>query len=174
MRGKSQGLLAVGQIVKAFGIRGEVIARSFADSPGRFLNLSLVHIGPDERQTRQVRIEQVHPEARGIRLKLAGIDDRTAAERMRGTFLFVDATQQVKLPKGRFFVHEIVGMTVLDEEDRRIGRVREVLKLPAHDVYVVEENGRESMIPAVKEFVVGIDTVAGVIRVRLIEGMVEE
>jgi 16S rRNA processing protein RimM len=171
---RSHGLLAVGQIVKAFGIRGEVIARSYADSPARFLSLSSVHVGPDEKRTREVRIERVNPEHRGIRLKLAGIDDRTAAEGMRGTFLFVDETQQVRLPEGRFFVHEVVGMTVLDENDRRIGRVREVLKLPAHDVYVIEEHGRESMIPAVKEFLVGIDPVAGVIRVRLIEGMVEE
>ena len=80
----------------------------------------------------------------------------------------------MKLPRGRYFVHQIVGLTVLDQHSAVVGRVRDVLKLPAHDVYVVEREGRELMIPAVREFVRGIDPESGIVRVHLIEGMVEE
>lgn len=54
-----------------------------------------------------------------------------------------------------------------------MGRVREVLKLPAQDVYVIERHGRDIMIPAVQEFILGVDLEEGVMRVRLIDGMVE-
>ena len=170
----AQTFLAIGKVVKAFGVRGEIVVRSFADSPSRFERLKSVFIGPDEATAREIRVEGVRVEARGVRLKLAGTDDRTAAEKFAGTLVFVDGKNRVKPPRGRFFVHEVVGLRVLDETGRVVGAVREVLKLPAQDVYVIERHGRDILVPAVKEFVQEIDPVAGVMRVRLIEGMVEE
>jgi 16S rRNA processing protein RimM len=170
----SQSFLAIGKVVKAFGIRGEIVVRSFADSPGRFGHLKSVFVGPDEGTAREIQVEGVRVEVRGVRLKLVDVDDRTAAEKFVGALVFVDGKNRVKPPRGRFFVHEVVGLRVLDETGRVLGTVREILKLPAQDVYVIERHGRDILVPAVKEFVQEIDPVAGVIRVRLIEGMVEE
>lgn len=170
----SQSFFVIGKVVKAFGIRGEIVVRSFADSPGRFGRLKSIFLGPDERTAREIQVEVVRVEERGVRLKLVGVDDRTAAEKIVGMLVFVDAKNRVKPPPGRFFVHEVVGLRVLDETGRVVGTVREILKLPGQDVYVIERHGRDIMVPAVKEFVQEIDPVAGVIRVRLIEGMVEE
>jgi ribosomal 30S subunit maturation factor RimM len=60
---------------------------------------------------------------------------------------------------------------VVTETGEEAGRVRDVLKLPGHDVYVVEHHGREYMIPGVKEFVLAIEPERGLMRVRLIDGM---
>jgi len=171
---QDQELLAVGRIVKPFGIRGELAVESLADSPDRFRTLREVYLGPDAETAHPERITRASIEPRGVRISLASVTDRTAAEQVAGNFLFVDARHRVKLPRGRYFVHQVVGLTVLDQEERVVGRIREILKLPAHDVYVVERHGREIMIPAVKQFVLSIKPEAGVVRVRLIEGMVEE
>lgn len=171
---QDRDLLAVGRIAKAFGVHGEVVVESLADSPGRFRTVRAVHLGPDAENARPARIARVTIGPRGVRVALADVADRTAAEKIVGHFLFVDERHRVKLPTGRYFVHQVVGLTVLDQTGRVVGRVREVLKLPAHDVYVIEHHGRETMIPAVKEFVRSIEPESGILRVHLIEGMVEE
>jgi 16S rRNA processing protein RimM len=170
----SQSFLAIGKIVKAFGIRGEMVVRSYADSPSRFERLKSVFVGLNEGTAREMGVEGVRAEERGVRLKLAGVGDRTAAEKFVGTLVFVDGRNRVKPPRGRFFVHDVVGLRVLDETGCMIGTVKEILKLPAQDVYVIERHGRDILVPAVKEFIQEIDPAAGVIRVHLIEGMVEE
>jgi 16S rRNA processing protein RimM len=166
-------LLAVGRIIKPFGVLGAVVVRSLADSPDRFDRLTSVLVGPNEQNVRPMDVDQAVVEHRGVRLKLRGIEDRNAAETLTGAYLFVDGRHRSKLPRGRFFVHEVVGLRAIDEEGRELGRLREVLKLPAHDVYVIERGGKEFMIPAVKEFVLEINPSGGFLRLRLIEGMAE-
>lgn len=174
MKNRDQQLLAVGRIVKAFGVRGEVVVECLADSPDRFRTVHAVLLGPDAATAQPARVLRAAIEPRGVRISLRDVADRTSAERLVGHFLFVDARHRVKLPPGRFFVHQVVGMTVLDQNSAVVGHVRDVLKLPAHDVYVVERHGHEVLIPAVREFIRSIEPDSGVIRVQLIEGMAEE
>ncbi len=174
MKTQDQQLLAVGRIAKVFSVRGEVVVESLADSPERFRTVRAVFLGRDAETARPARVTKAVIQARGVRVALEHITDRTAAENIVGHFLFVDARHRVKLPRGRYFVHQLVGLTVLDQNGAVVGHVRDVLKLPAHDVYVIEHRGRELMIPAVKEFIRSIEPESGVLRVHLIEGMVEE
>jgi len=164
-------LLAVGRIVKAFGIRGEIVVQPMTDSPERFRELRSVLMGKEAGSVREVHIEESSISHRGVRVRIAEITDRTAAERVVGSFLFVDSEHRLRIPRGRFFVHELVGMSVLDEEGRVRGVVTDVLKLPAHDVYVVEHKGGEFMIPAVREFIRDIDVEQRILKVRIIEGL---
>jgi len=166
-------LLAVGSIVKAFGLKGDVVVQPMTDSPSRFRELKTLWLGNDNRSVAEIRIQKAVVEPRGVRLKLEGVDDRTSAEKMRGKILFVDEEHRVRLPRGRYFVHDVIGLLVRDEAGNELGSVADVLRYPAHDVYVVRGNGREFMIPAVKEFVAAIDVAARTMTVRPIEGMVE-
>ena len=106
-------------------------------------------------------------------MKLKGIDDRNAAERLRGRILFVDEAHRAKLPKGQYFVHDVLGLAVREEGGTDLGTVADVLRYPASDVYVVRGDRGEILIPAVKEFVQSVDLGARTMTVRLIEGMLE-
>jgi 16S rRNA processing protein RimM len=170
---QNQELLAIGVIVKAFGIRGEVVAEPLTDQPARFRKLRAVRIGRDAAATREVRIAKATVEPRGVRILFAGVAERNGAEALVGEYLFVEPAQRIRLPKGRHFVHQVIGLSVVTEEGAAAGTVRDVLKLPAHDVYVVEHHGREYMIPGVREFILSIEPDRGTMRVRLIEGMKE-
>jgi 16S rRNA processing protein RimM len=167
-------LLAVGRIVKPFGLRGDLVVESLADSPERFRTVRAVHLGPDPASARPAEITRAAVERRGVRVTIAGVSDRTAAEKLVGHYLFVDPSHRVKLPRGRHFVHQVVGLTVLDQHGVVVGRVRDVLKLPAQDLFVIEHHGRELLIPAVRPFIRSIDPEEGICRVHLIEGMGEE
>jgi 16S rRNA processing protein RimM len=108
-----------------------------------------------------------------VRLHIEGVGDRTAAAQLSGQYLFVDAGQGIRLPKGRHFVHEVIGLTVIDQEGVVRGTVKDVMKLPAHDVYLVGDGAHEFMIPAVKEFIVDLDVETRRLTVKLIDGMLE-
>ena len=166
-------LYAVGKIVKAHGIKGDVVVQPMTGSVKRFLKLKHAFLGKTATSAREVTVERVHVQERGVRLKLAGIDDRTSAEELRGEVLFVDKQERLRLPHGTYFVHDVIGLQVVDEEGKPLGIVKDVLPLPAHDVYVIDVEGRDIMVPAVKEFIRKIDMNRRTMEVRLIEGMAE-
>jgi len=164
-------LYAVGSVVKAIGIAGEVVVQPMTDFPARFRTLHLLWLGADSSSVAETVVEKAVVSPRGIRLKLKGIDDRDAAERIRGKLLFVDEAHRAKLPKGRYFVHDVLGLAVREEGGSDLGTVADVLRYPASDVYVVRGDRGEILIPAVKEFVRSVDLGTRTMTVRLIEGM---
>ncbi|HXF99157.1 MAG TPA: ribosome maturation factor RimM [Bacteroidota bacterium] len=172
----SRVLIAVGRIVKAFGIRGELVVSPMTDSVLRFSKLKQVFVGRDDRSVRETEVTHVSLDAekRGVRLQLAGYNDRTAASELVGSFLFVDERDAVRPAEGAYFIHDLIGLRVLDERGTVVGVVREVVKYPAQDVYVLECNGTEVMVPAVKEFIRQIDLDAGTMTIHFIEGMLSE
>ncbi len=174
MKVEPEALVAIGKIVKPFGIAGHVVIEAMTDTPSRFRRLRSVHIGTVDTSTQEYAIEKASVETRGVRLKLKNIDDRTSAEHLVGSLLFVAGQERIQPPRGRFFVHDVIGMRVVDEMRGDVGIVCDVLKYPAHDVYVVDHAGKTFMIPAVKEIVRRFDTEGKVLAVRLVDGLLEE
>jgi len=166
-------LYAVGTIVKAIGIEGDVVVQPLTDFPERFRKLRLLWLGADSGSVSRAGVEKAVVSPRGIRLKLKGVDDRSAAERLRGKILFVDEAHRAKLPEGQYFVHDVLGLSVREEGGTDLGTLADVLRYPASDVYVVRGDRGEILIPAVKEFVQSVDLGARTMTVRLIEGMTE-
>ena len=174
MNVETEARVAIGKIVKPFGVEGFVVVQTMTDSPSRFRRLHAVYIGTNASTALVGTVEKSKIGPRGVRMKLAGVDDRTAAEHLVGSLLFVTERERVRLPKGHFFIHDVIGMKVVDETRGDVGTVSDVLKYPAHDVYVVALGDTSYMIPAVKEIVRHFDTTAKVLTVRLVDGLLEE
>ncbi len=164
-------LYAIGKVEKAFGVQGEVIVRPMTGPPARFRKLKQAYLGRQESETRPMSVEHARVDARGVRLKFREAPDRTRAEALAGCLIFVTEEEVVLPRKGSHFIHDVIGMRVLDERDTPVGVVKDVLRLPAQDVYVIEQDGREWMLPAVREFVTSIDVASKTMTVRLIEGL---
>ncbi len=143
------------------------------ETPERFKKLKHVHLGKRSDNTRTMTVEYVHVESRGVRLKFVETPDRTSAETVVGSLLFVEEDQRIKPKKGTHFIHDVVGLRVVDDNNNEVGMVKDVLQYPGHDLYVIERDGHEWMIPAVKEFITSIDVAARTMKVRLIEGLME-
>ena len=100
---------------------------------------------------------------------LEGVEDVNAAMRLKGRRVFIDRAD-AKLPEGGYFIQDIIGAEVVTEDGESIGALAEVIDAPASMIYVVRGE-RERLIPAVPEFILKTDADAGLITVRLIEGM---
>lgn len=159
--------------MKVFGINGEVIVKPTTDSVTRFKNVTKILTGKREDEVEEKRVDHITPSDRGIRMKFRGTDDRTTAEKLLGDFLFVPEEQLARLPQGSHYIHQLIGLRVIDQYGEVLGTIKDVLRMPANDVYIIDARGKEVLFPAVKEFVKEIDVTGGVIRVMVIEGLVE-
>ncbi len=156
--------LEIGQIVNTHGIRGEVRIQPWADSPEFLLRFKTFYI--DGAPVR-VRAARVH---KGCVIALFdGVEDVNAAMGLKNKTLCIDRAD-ARLPKGSFFLADILGARVVTEDGTELGTLADTLDLPGQRVYVVRGE-REHLIPAVPEFILHTDADAGVITVRLIEGM---
>lgn len=157
--------LETGEIVNTHGIQGEIKINPWSDSPAFLLDFSTLYV---EGHPWKVNAARVHKNT--VLVKLDGVNDVDAAMKLKGKRVSI-ARADAKLPEGSFFLSDVIGIAVEDENGKTIGRVKDVLTPPAHNVYVVEGEGESHMIPAVEEFVKRVDIDGGKMVVRLIEGM---
>ena len=156
--------IEAGRIVNTHGVAGEVKIEVWLDSP-QFLK-SFKRCFIDEREVKLLSA-RVH---KGFLIaKLQGVEDVNAAMALKGRTLFIDRAD-ARLPKGAFFLQDIIGASVVDEQGSEIGKLADVMETPASNVYVVKGE-REHLIPAVPEFILSTDAENGIITVHLIEGM---
>ena len=161
---ENKDFIEAGRIVNTHGIAGEVKIEVWLDSPRFLKSCKRVFISGTEYPFVSAR------EHKGMLIaKLRGVEDVNAAMSLKGKEIHI-LKGDAKLPKGAFFIQDIIGACVVDEVRGEIGRLVDVLETPANRIYVVN-GGTEHLIPVVPEFVMSTDAEAGIIRVRLIEGM---
>ncbi len=157
------------QVLAPHGIGGELKCRIVTDFPKqRFKRGSTLLLGDEAHVVQAGRIQ-----GGVVLLKFVDIADRTVAETYRGKDVLIDAAQAVKLPKGEFYWHQVIGLDVIDATTQTsLGHVSEILETGANDVYVVRTpHAREILIPAIKDVVKDIDPSLGRILVEPLPGM---
>ena len=162
------GWIAVGRIVGAFGVRGQLKVVPTGNSPQRFRQLERLYVGETHDP---YEIEQCQVRRTDALLKLKGIDTREAAVAQRYVYVYVPESEAVELPSGEYFVHQIVGLQVHTTAGEHLGSVEEVLSTGANDVYVVPGPRGEVLIPALKTVIRTIDLAAGQLIVELPPGL---
>jgi 16S rRNA processing protein RimM len=158
-------LIEIGKIAGTHGVRGELRVEPWCDSPAFLTGFQTVFM----RGT-AVKVQSARVHKRLVLMLLEGVDTVEAAQALRDSVLYIDRSD-VELPEGRYFIQDLIGLSVTGADGERVGTLYDVLTAPAHDVYVVRGDNGEHMIPVVPEFVKEIDVEGGVIRVALIEGM---
>ena len=161
---EKSALIEAGRIVNTHGVNGEVKIEVWLDSPQFLRRCGRVFLNGTERKILSARVQKQF-----LFAKLEGVEDLNAAMALKGRELFI-AREDAPLPRGGYFIQDILGAAVMDEEGREIGKLVDVLERPASNIYVVEGDA-EHLIPAVPEFIRKVDAENGVITVHLIEGM---
>ncbi|KPK75552.1 MAG: hypothetical protein AMJ89_04310 [candidate division Zixibacteria bacterium SM23_73] len=170
--------ITIGQISRVHGIKGEMVVVSLTDDPKRFSELKKVFLSKDEKIT-QFEVEKVQTDLKTkkfkerVLLKLKEVESPEEAKRLVGSFLEIEKDDLIKLPEGRYFIFDIIGLKVITTEDKEVGKVKEVISLPANDVYVVQGDQKEYDIPAIKEIVKQIDLERKVMIIEPKEGLLE-
>ncbi len=159
-------MVRVGQVTSAVGLKGAVKVIALTDFPERFAAGSELVLDGSIR-----RVEWSRRDRNGLVVKLSEVDTRTDAEAHRGRYLEVAESDVRSLPEGRWYQHELVGLTVATESGRPLGRLTEVMPRPANDVWVARNGDAELLLPATRDAILGVDLVAG--RVTVADWLVE-
>lgn len=157
-------LIPAGKLINTHGVRGELKAEVWLDSVAFLKKYKRIFTAAGEKKILSCT------EHKGFAiLRLEGIDDVNEAMKYKGSEFSI-CKDDVKLPAGSFFLSDIIGARVVEEDGRELGVLTEILENPAQRIYVVTGE-TEHLIPAVKEFIRSTDLEHKCITVHLIEGM---
>jgi 16S rRNA processing protein RimM len=180
-----EGFLIVARVLRPHGVYGEVSCEIITEFPQRFGRTKRVFLTPARSSGRLEPLAGAEPKPfavsasrlvqyRGhpeVLLTLETVADRDAADALRGWLVQVPESESWRLPRGRFYWHQIIGLRVVTAEGEEIGTVTDILETGANDVYVVKVDGRERLIPAIKDVVTEIAPERGEMVVSLLPGL---
>ena len=152
-----QEYLEVGQIVNTHGLKGYVKVVPFTDDIHRFEELESVLIA-FKKELIECKIQDVKYIKNMVSLKFVGIDDINIAEKYKGCFLKINRKNAKKLAKNTYFIADLIGLKVYDEDEKQIGILEDIFPTGSNDVYVVKsDNGKQILLPAISKVIKSID-----------------
>ena len=144
--------LMIGEILKPQGIRGEVKVRPITCDANRFFDLDHVFLkNGDNYVSRSVTVSRIEPDA--VYMTFEGVDDRDAAEKLRGECLYIDRAHSVQLPDDANFICDLIDCEGFDTDGRALGKLTDVMQPGGNDVYVFKGPLGEVLVPALKSVV---------------------
>lgn len=168
-----EDLLRVGVITSTHGIAGEVKVFPTTDDPNRFKKLKKC-IMKTERETLELDIVSVKFFKNMVILKFKQFSNINEIEKYRNAELFVTRENAVPLKEGEYFVCDLIGLKVVDEENNEIGVVTDVLQTAANDVYEIEtSDGKKHLFPAIKQCILNVDLENSVMKVHVMKGLMD-
>jgi 16S rRNA processing protein RimM len=152
-----EGYVAVGRVLSAFGLKGELKVQALTDNPDRFKPKSKLWAGDQPVTVLRSREAQGH-----VYLTLKGFPDRTSVERLRHRILQVPESELPALAEGEYYRFQLIGLEVVDRGGNAIGRLEEVIETGANDVYRVRTpEGADVLLAATADVVVRVEVGAG-------------
>ena len=168
-----EDLLQVGIITSTHGVRGEVKVYSTTDDPRRFRRLKEVVLDTG-REKLNLEIEGVKFFKQFVILKFKGLDNINDIEKYRQKSLYVTRKNAVRLQRDEYFIADLIGLKVQDEDGTELGMVKDVIETGANDVYEVEmADGRSLLLPAIKQCILNVDVENGMMQVHVLEGLLD-
>jgi len=168
----SDEFITIGKVVSTQGNKGEVNILPLTDSIDRFKNLDNVILRNENSQT-ILNVEKIRVRKDTIILKLKDIENIEEAKMIVGSFLEVKRKNAIKLSKDNYFIFEIIGLEVYDENDIFLGKVENIISTGSNDVYIVKgENKKELFIPAIHDIVKNIDLEKRRITISMVDGLI--
>ena len=166
-----QEYFEIGQIVNTFGIKGFVKVNPFTDDMERFAELKSVLVVKN-KELIEMQIEEIKYQKNVVLIKFKGIEDINMAEKYKGCYIKIKRENARKLPKDTYFIADLIGMQVYDEQGNLLGKVNDIYNNKVHDIYVIKDDlGKQILLPSTKEVIKQIDMDNDRIVVHLIEGL---
>jgi 16S rRNA processing protein RimM len=162
--------ILVGRVARAHGLRGEVAIDVRTDEPDRRFAVGTAF------STSRGRLTVAATRWNGPRLlvRFAEAADRSAAEALRGADLTLEVSaDETPDDPEEFYDHQLIGLRAVDASGAEVGRVADVLHHPAHDVLVIQRDGREAMVPFVAALVPTVDVAAGSVTIDDRSGLLD-
>ncbi len=165
--------IIIGRITKPHGVRGAVKVEPITDDPNRFSLLEKVYVGPEEAPGDAIYIDKVQFQNKFIILSLKSVTTREAADGLRGQYLHIPADEALDLPEGSVYFYDLIGLQVYTNKNEFVGTVTDYQEYPASDMFVIEKDEREYLIPDVPDIVEDVNLDEGKIIINPIDGLLD-
>lgn len=168
-----EDMLRVGVITSTHGVRGEVKVFPTTDDVKRFKKLKKVFLigGKEELE---LEVENARFFKNLVILKFKGYDNINDVETWRQRDLMVTRDQAIRLKPDEYFVADLIGLQVVDEEDQPVGELKDVMFTGANDVYIVAlPSGKELLLPAIRDCILNVDLEEGKMKVHILDGLMD-
>jgi 16S rRNA processing protein RimM len=166
--------LIVAELGKPHGIRGEITARLRGVTVDELAAISSLRVRGADDSEAPVRVSGGRPRSAGWILRIDGVNDRDEAEAFRGAVILAPRQELPAPEPGEWWVDDLIGLEVVSDDGEPLGRLTEVLKLPANDVFVVRSDVREVLLPAIDDVILAVDLEEKKMTVHLLPGLIEE
>jgi 16S rRNA processing protein RimM len=167
-------MFEIGIIVKPQGIRGELRVLPTTDDPSRFSLLKEIFIRNKASEPQKYTLTSARQQKGLVMLTLAEVSDRNAAEALVGGVLVIPDEWALPLGEDEYFVRDLIGMAAHTEDGEPLGKISDVLRTGANDVYIIQPDGEDAfMVPAVKDVIRGVNIAERRITLRLMDGLKE-
>jgi 16S rRNA processing protein RimM len=167
-------LVAIGEIGRPHGLDGEVRVTPLTDRPERFETLRDCVLWDVVRDRQEpCRLKTTRRQGATLVVGIAGCETPEAAAALTGRLLAVPEAEALPPPEGHFYPWQLEGCRVLTEDGREIGRVLRIESAPAQDLWVIGDEGREHLVPAVPEIVRDVDLRARRVVIRPPDGLLD-
>lgn len=165
-------LLEVGKIVNTHGLRGEVKVVPWTDYPEQFEDIDTVYIKEKNDEYTSFTIKTVKYQKNNLILSLKEITDINEAEKYKNSVLYARRSSLGELPEGVYYIADLIGLTVITDDGREIGKISDVINNGASDIYVVGREGKKDLLlPVIDDVVLNVDLENKQVKVHLIEGL---
>lgn len=161
-------MVPIGKVLKTQGIKGELKIFPYVDFLEHIDKLDALFIDDKE-----FRVQNVRAQKDFFIMKLEGIESINDGELFRGELIKIPKERLRKLSPGEFFWHDLIGMTVVDEEGRSYGKIKSIFPTGSNDVFVIESGDKEILLPAIKDVVRKVALQEKKIIIHLMEGLFE-
>jgi 16S rRNA processing protein RimM len=162
-------MVVLGRVTAPFGVRGWVRIHPFADDPGAWCAMPRWWLAEDIPAPRWIGFElrDCRQHGGGLVASLEGIDDRAAAEDLKGQLVAAPREELPATAENEYYWADLIGLAVVNDAGQTLGRVEDLIATGAHEVLVVRdvEDGRERLLPFVESVVREVDRAARLIRV---------
>jgi 16S rRNA processing protein RimM len=165
--------IVIGTVFRRHGLRGDVKVYPLTDSPQRFLDLDEVLLEDPHGRRHRVRIDNVRFQKDRVILHFEGKDTLEDIEPLMQSQVLVHRSEAVKLPEGRYYYADIIGLSVYTDREKYLGVIEDILETGSNEVYVVREGSKEVLIPATEQVIQKVDLKNQRLIVHGVEGLLE-
>ena len=162
----------VGIVINTFGVKGEVKVMPLTNEPSDFSGFAKVFLGKPGEDTVEYVVRKARAHKKWVILRLEGVDNRDDAAKLRDLNIYIPKDVLGELPEDTYMESDLIGMEVFNTKAEFIGVISDILKTKANDVYQIRsEDGRELLIPAIKDVVKEVDIEANKMTIEPIQGL---
>jgi len=166
-------LILIGHVVRPHGLTGLVRIVSYAQSKETFLEAGSVFLNTGENELYERKVVSIRPHRSVFFLKLSGLNSIDQAEALRGAGILIKKDSLVKKDKDEFFWYELLGLDVYLTTGQYLGVLKEIFPTGSNDVYVVEGQGTEFLIPAIDQVVKEINIPRKTMVISPVKGLLD-